>query len=51
MHTALAPDALDYPAEGRRGKRLCCEEKRDCYAERRCTETELGPNLYRKPTG
>jgi hypothetical protein len=47
----LAPDALDYPAKGRRGKRLRSEEERNCYTERRCTETKLGPNLYREPAG
>jgi hypothetical protein len=47
----LAPDALDYPAKGRRGKRLRGEEEGNRYTERRCTEIKVGPNLYREPAG
>jgi hypothetical protein len=51
LHTASGADALYYPAKGRRGKRLRGEEERNRYAERRWTETKLGPDLYRKPPG
>jgi hypothetical protein len=51
LHTASGADTLDYPAKGRRGKRLRGEEERNRYAERRCTETKVGSDLYREPAG
>ena len=49
LHTASGADALDYPANDRRGKRLRNEEERDRDAERSRTETKLVPNLDREP--